>query len=258
MAVTFDRPRLHEQVLTHMTRMITQEEWPAGTILPSEAELAQQYKVSRTVVRECVRVLASRGMMRVSAGRGIAVASHEDWNVTEPLALLVRSDHASMFQWLEVRIMLETEAVGLAAQRANDEDIDVLRRIMDRLVVHVDDPDRYRELDIEFHVNIARATHNSALLRLFEGVIQPLRDQIEERALTSQTRHLSNQEHVEILLHLTRGDDVEARVAMSAHVGRVADEIREVIETDPRNEDTVNFVSAQKSWVVGERSNERA
>lgn len=230
MAVTFERPRLHDQVLEHMTQLIAMGQWSAGTVLPGEGELAKQLKVSRTVVRECVRVLASRGMVDVHQGRGITVRNHAAWNVTAPLALLVRSDQTALLNWLEVRTLLEMDAAGLAAVRATDDDRAALQQIVEELARCDDDPDAYRILDIRFHVILAQATHNPALVRLLEGVIQPLREQLEERDLTPQTRHTSTEEHAAIVACLGRRDSHSARTAMSVHLGRVADEINRLLQ----------------------------
>jgi DNA-binding FadR family transcriptional regulator len=229
MISTFDRPRLHDQVLAHMTRLIIEGYWPAGTALPAEGELAHQFKVSRTVLRECVRVLASRGMLDVRQGRSIYVVPHAGWKVTEPLALLVRSDHASLLNWLEVRTLLEMDCAGLAAQRATGEDRTLVAQLIERLDLCDDDPDTYRELDIRFHLSIAQATHNPALVRLLEGVIQPLREQLEERALSPRTRHASNEEHREIVARICAGNAPATRAAMAAHLGRVVEEINQVL-----------------------------
>jgi len=222
---TFDRPRLHEQVLKHMTHLIAEGRWSPGTALPAEGELAQRFKVSRTIIRECVRVLASRGMLNVRQGRSIYVTPHAEWRITEPLALLVRSDHMSLLNWLEVRTLLEMDCADLAARRATAQESDLLTELVARQAQCDDDPDAYRDLDIMFHLGIAQATHNPALLRLVEGVIQPLREQLDERALTSQTRHVSTEEHRAILQQIHRGAQLEARAAMAAHLGRVAAEI---------------------------------
>ena len=234
MTVTFERPRLRDQVLGHMTRLITEGTWPAGTALPSEGELAQQLKVSRTVVRECVRVLASRGMLDVRQGRVISVAPHARWNATEPLALLVKSDYDEVLNWLEVRALLEQGSAELAARRATPQDHARLDEIMRRLRVSDDAPDAYREGDIEFHLTIARSTGNLALARLLEGVIHPLHEQLEERALTPHTRHASTREHDEILARIVRRDAPGARAAMAAHQARVAGETRELLRKEGR------------------------
>jgi len=153
------------------------------------------------------------------------VTPHAEWRITEPLALLVRSDHMSLLNWLEVRTLLEMDCADLAARRATAQESDLLTELVARQAQCDDDPDAYRDLDIMFHLGIAQATHNPALLRLVEGVIQPLREQLDERALTSQTRHVSTEEHRAILQQIHRGAQLEARAAMAAHLGRVAAEI---------------------------------
>ncbi len=232
MSVTFERPRLRDQVLVHMTRLITEGTWAGGTALPSEAELAQQYKVSRTVIRECVRVLASRGMLDVQQGRVISVTPFERWNAMESLALLVKSDYDAVFNWLEVRALLEQDSAELAALRSTPQNHAQLQVIMRQLLASADAPDAYREGDIAFHLTIARASGNPALVRLLEGVIQPLHEQLEERALTPVTRHASTREHDEILARIVTHDAPGARAAMAAHLMRVVDETRQLLREE--------------------------
>jgi DNA-binding FadR family transcriptional regulator len=232
-AVTFERPRLHDQVLSHMTRLIADGTWTAGSALPSEGDLAQQFKVSRTIIRECVRVLASRGMLDVRQGRGIHVTAHPEWKATESLALLVRSDRASLMDWLEVRTLLEMDSAQLAAARATPQEVDALYRLVEQQQLREDDPAGYRALDITFHLTIAQATHNPALVRLLEGVVQPLREQLEERKLTSQTRHASTQEHGSIVDRVRLKDTEGARAAMAEHLRRVAEEIGQMMQKGP-------------------------
>jgi DNA-binding FadR family transcriptional regulator len=232
--VTFARPRLRDQVLGHMTRLVMEGAWPSGGQLPSEGDLAQELKVSRTVIRECVSILASRGMLDVRQGRTITVAPHAKWTATEPLALLVRSDHEAVLNWLEVRIMLELGSAEMAARRATQDDLDELDQLMTRLRAADDDPDRYRDSDIAFHLTIARATRNPSLVRLLQGVIQPLHEQLEERALTPLTRHVSTAEHATIVRCIMRGDAEGAREAMAAHLARVVDETRQLLEQEGR------------------------
>jgi DNA-binding FadR family transcriptional regulator len=232
--VTFDRPRLRDQVLGHMTRMVIEGVWPSGGPLPSEGDLAQAFKVSRTVVRECVSIMASRGMLDVKQGRTIIVAPHARWKATESLALLVRSDHDAVLNWLEVRIMLELGSAEMAAIRATGDDIIALDQLMKKLRVADDDPDTYRDSDIAFHLTIARATANPSLVRLLQGVIQPLHEQLEERSLTPLTRHVSTIEHDAIVDRIRERDAAGARAAMAAHLERVVEETKQLLDQEGR------------------------
>lgn len=229
MTISFARPRLTEQVAAHMTGMITAGTWAAGMALLPEAELAQQFGVSRTVVRECVRVLASRGMLNVRQGRGTFVTPPTAWNVTEPLALLVRADRSSLLRWLEVRTILEVESAALAARRATDDDRTALEAALRRLESGAADMDASMEADIALHLTIARATGNPALARLLEPMVQPMRDYLQETALLHAAVAAAALEHRAIVRHVLAGDVEGARGAMEGHLARVADEIAEVL-----------------------------
>lgn len=228
MTALFERPRLTDQAVAHITRMIVSGAWPPGTMLPPEGELAQQLGVSRTVIRECVRVLASRGMLDVRQGRGTSVTQPAVWNVSEPLALLVRADRSELLRWLEVRTILEVESAALAAQRLTDEDRAHLRAALQRLETEPSDPDAYLAADIDFHLAIAQATQNPALVRLLQPVVQPLREELQETALLAQARRHAAREHRAIATAILSGDAQAARQAMAAHLRRVADEITQI------------------------------
>jgi GntR family transcriptional repressor for pyruvate dehydrogenase complex len=171
-------------------------------------------------------------MLDVKQGRAITVAPYERWNATEPLALLVRSDRDAVLNWLEVRILLELGSAELAARRAVQPDLDALDQLMDSLRVADDDPEAYRDSDIAFHLTIARSTGNPSLARLLQGVIQPLHEQLEERALTPLTRHASTGEHEAIVDRIKARDAAGARAAMAAHLARVVDETRQLLEKE--------------------------
>jgi len=229
----FERPRLTDQAVSHLTGMITSGAWPAGTVLPPEAELAQQFGVSRTVVRECVRVLASRGMLEVRQGRGTSVTPPASWTVTETLALLVKADRSALLRWLEVRTILEVESAALAAQRLTEADRDRLREALRRLEEEAVQPDAYLDADIDFHLAIAQATQNPALVRLLRPVVLPLREHLQETALLAQARSAAAREHRAIGAAVLGGDPAGARAAMAAHLGRVADEIVQIMNGRP-------------------------
>ncbi len=225
----FERPRLTDQAVAHMTRMITSGNWPAGAVLAPEGELAQQLGVSRTVICECVRVLASRGMLDVRQGRGTFVTPLAAWNVTEPLALLVEADHTELLRWLEVRSILEVESAALAAQRATAEDGERLRQALLRFEEEPPNPDAYMAADVHFHLTVAQATQNQPLVRLLHPVVQPLRERFQGTVHVIQAREQAKCEHRAIVVAILARDVSAARAAMAAHLGRVADEIVQIL-----------------------------
>lgn len=237
MTALFEQTSLTSRVVDHMTTLITDGVWSPGTYLAPEGSLAQEFGVSRTVIRECVRVLASRGMLDVRQGRGTLVVSPTDWNVTESLALLVRADRASLYEWLEVRTMMEMECAHLAAQRATHEDRLALRTALERVEQANDDPVSYCDADIDLHLAIARAAHNSALVRLLHPVVQPLREQLKESSSLPLARTAATHEHRAIVERIIDGDPSGARAAMEAHLRRVASEIPIVLHEKNQSEE---------------------
>lgn len=230
MAITFERPRLTEQVVDHVTRLITDGTWASGAVLPTEGELAQRFGVSRTVIRECMRVLASRGMLDVRQGRGTTVMSPASWNVTEPLALLVRADRPSLLNWLEVRTILELESARLAAARADGEDRRALGAALRRVCDAAQQPDDYVEADIALHLQVAQAARNPQLHLLLRPLVQPLRRELHETVRVATATEAATREHTAIVERVLAGDSDGARAAMLLHLRRVADEIATLTE----------------------------
>jgi len=233
MAAVFARPRLTDQVGAYMSDLIADGTWAAGMMLPTEAELVQQLGVSRTVIRECVRVLSSRGMLDVRQGRGTVVTSAAAWTVAEPLALLVRADRSELLNWLEVRTILEVESAALAARRRLAPHVSALSAALERVQAPSDDPTAYMEADIHLHLTVARAACNPALLRLLQPVVQPLREHLQETALVPEARDQALREHGAIVAAILDNDVEQARTAMATHLRRVAEEIAQLLHRAP-------------------------
>lgn len=209
-----------------------------GDRLPRETDLAEQFDVSRGVVRECVRGLEERGLVRVKHGRGAIVTSSDEWDTFDPdvlEAMLRAPDSATVLtDYLECRRILEVEAAGLAAQRATDEHVQALTRAMEEMRVAAErarlNPaaeDRYHEADIGFHRTVITATGNQALGQMTEPI---------HRALTAALRRLARPEfrferglpeHERILAAVGSQDVEEARSAMADHLATVANYLQE-------------------------------
>lgn len=155
-------------------RQIIGGRYAPGDLLPKEAELTEQFGVSRTSVREGMRVLAAKGLVDIRQKIGTTVRQPEHWNVFDSDILRWHSEVGRgdeiMRNLVEVRELLEPAAARLAADRASAED---RRRISDALSVMVaeaDDPDGYARADAQFHQSIYAASHN-LLLRQFGTVV---------------------------------------------------------------------------------------
>ncbi len=136
---------LHAHVVQQMVRLIVSGTLSAGAALPTESELADYFRVSRTVIREAVRLLASKGLVDVKHGRGMWVLPSSRWDKLSPLVLFerlqVRGDNQALFnELLEVRRLVEVEAAGLAAARRTSADLPALQAAVAGMQARPDRP----------------------------------------------------------------------------------------------------------------------
>ena len=184
-----------------------------GAKLSSEATLAQQYGVSRSVVREALRSCNALGLTTTKTGRGTFVVASR---VAKDLVL----GQYSALDLTEARPHIEVPAAGLAAQRRTAEELEALREIVAAMVAE-DDPEAWVALDSGFHAAIARASHN----QVFENVVADIRGalahQSETLNMVADRQHASDQEHQRILAAIESGNSAEASAAMQEHLQAV-------------------------------------
>lgn len=193
------------------------KEWRAGTRLPSEREFAEEYAVSRPVVREALRALQERGWIDVFAGRGSFVRELRltaDW--VDPLLLVGRVD-VSANHLVVARTMLETKAAELAADRRTWDDVTAMRRILARFET-TDNIAEAAHLDLAFHEAIAMASQNPVIQMMF-GSIRKLTHGIVLRSLSDrEVRGTAVPLHGVILDAIAAQDPPGAAAAMSSHI----------------------------------------
>lgn len=181
------RTGLAEQVAGHLLHDITEGVYPPDTRLPPEPALAEEFGVSRLTLREAVKSLAQRGVLRVEQGRGTFVNPTTAWVPFDPqlLATLVRRDHGLAIQLTEVRSIVEVGAAGLAARRRTASDLKVMRDALQRArAAHEDgDAEEFSRADIDFHRAVLDAVENQFVPALLDPVDGALR---EIRLQTSQ------------------------------------------------------------------------
>ena len=165
---------LANRVVVELERLIVDSRLGEGDRLPSERELAAQFGVSRTVVREAVRALAAKRLVEVEGGRGTVVRAPSTRAAAESMGLLLRVQESAMDadKVAEVRRVLENEIAKLAASRRTAEDLKVLEGLLDAAEVHAEQPDSFIVEDVEFHAALARATHNELFSVLLESLAQ--------------------------------------------------------------------------------------
>jgi DNA-binding FadR family transcriptional regulator len=158
---------LSERIANQLRQRIAEGEFPVGTLLPTEVDLAREFDVSRGCVREAVRSLVHAGMLGARAGYGTFVVATSD---LAP-ALARRLEHDRIADVLEVRLLLEREGARLAATRATPGQREVLAEALAERAAARDtgDAPAYAEADRRFHRAIFEASGNVLLAELYRG-----------------------------------------------------------------------------------------
>jgi GntR family transcriptional regulator, galactonate operon transcriptional repressor len=165
------RPQnLHVLVVEHIGMQIVRGEIPEAESLPNEASLSGQFRVSRTVLREAIKSLASKGLVEARPKIGTRVRSRRNWNLLDPdvLAWQYRAGPSEWFtrDLIEVREIIEPPAARLAAQRATEEEILAIKSWYRSMEKTVEDRDAFIDADLKLHAAILAAAHNELLEQL--------------------------------------------------------------------------------------------
>ena len=211
------------------TGEITSGALAEGDRLPREQDLASQFRVSRGVARECVRSLEERGLISVKHGRGATVAPASQWDVFDPdvLSALLAGERGAevLLEYIECRRILEVEAAGLAAERADDTGLEALAAAYaemtsaaERARVNPAAEPLYREADVAFHRAIVEAARNRALARMTVPIHRALSTTIAPLARPEHRFERGLPEHERILQAIQGGDSEAARSAMREHL----------------------------------------
>lgn len=167
---TIDRRKISEQVFDNLKILIQDGTFPVNTKLPSETELAKMFKISRSPVREALSILSAIGIVEQRQGGGNWV---REVRVTDMLekARLEMLDIEKVYELLELRTIIETEATALAAIRHKQEDIIELEQALYTLKETFvnDDTILGDEADYNFHKIIIRSSYNSFLVQTIEN-----------------------------------------------------------------------------------------
>jgi GntR family transcriptional repressor for pyruvate dehydrogenase complex len=215
--------RLVDQVVDKIQGLIIDGQLEPGTKLPPEIELAEQMGVSRTVLREAMSILMTKGLLETKPGVGTIVLQMSRDQVVEPLSLLVQMMGGGVaFEELhQVRSILEVEIAGLAARQATKADVAGLEELMTEMEMNQSNADVFAIRDADFHQALAHSTHNP----LLDHLVGIIRDLLEGHIM-QVVRHIDPQIHVlpyhrHILDRIVARDEAGARQAMLNHLNQV-------------------------------------
>lgn len=227
---------MSEQLAERLEKMILDGEYAPGEKLANERELSERLGVSRTMLREATKQLAARGLLEVRRGVGTFVSDNPGV-VSNPLGIRAeggKSVPEILEDWYRVRMIVESEAMEMAAEKATDEEIAELEEILAKeLELARTDYEVFMDTDRAFHCALAHATHNLVMARLIPTLHASIYYDFV-RGYYPQLRraynHNVNEYHVAIVRHLKLRDGRGANLAMRCHMLQGIHDLRSTIK----------------------------
>jgi DNA-binding FadR family transcriptional regulator len=224
--------RLGSVVLEELGHRIIGGAFVEGAVLPTEPVLCEQFGFSRTVIREGLKLLEERGLVRVEQGRGTTVQPRDAWNLLDPvvirIALAYDQDMSLLDDFIAVRRVLEREMAQAAATRLTDEELEELEANIERMEAAYEDYERFRAFDLAFHAIVMKASGNEVgptvvrAIHTHAGVTPRLSAAASSRAALERT----TAEHRAIHAALAARDGALAAERLSAHIDSAWEERR--------------------------------
>lgn len=214
--------RLYEQIVHQIEDSICKGTLKPGDQLPAEPELAQQFNVSRTAVREAIKVLREKGLVEPYSGKGTFVTNGTSQSIRQSLDLMIKiGQPEGSARLVEVREILEPEIAALAATRADAQHLSAMRDAIAVMDGALDQADAFIEADNDFHLALAEAAANPLILSLIDSIVGLLREQRMEIFRSNRGGARGQFHHKRILAAIERRDPEAAREAMRAHLQQV-------------------------------------
>ena len=221
--------KVFEQVAEQIETRILNGDLRSGDRLPTERELAEQFHVSRTAVREAMKILAQKGLVDMRPGRGTIVIDGANEAMQQSIGLAMKlklGEVGGSDNLVEVRGILETEIAALAAARATDKEIAAMRDAVDDMDDSLDDADAFIAADNCFHEALAQATQNTLILILVKSIVNPLSEQRKQVFEVEGGPQRGQIHHKRILESVIRRDPEGARTAMRSHLQQVREDVQ--------------------------------
>ena len=206
----------HALIVQQLGLKIVSGHFPENEKLPSSDELCEEFQVSRPVSREAIRVLNSKGLTYSRPKVGTVVRPKDEWHMLDPdvlFWLIESTPENDFFKTLStVRRVLEPEMAYIAASTATDDDIAQIKTAYDGME-KATNVEEFMQPDIEFHLAIAKATHNDLLAYMSKMLVLPLQQSIKLTSLRPNLQTHSLPRHKAILTAIENKDPLSARLA---------------------------------------------
>ena len=223
------RTTLTSDICRKLANHLIRGDWQEGEKIPAERVLCQQLGVGRASLREAMKALEIMGMIEIHLGDGTYVCKRSDFFSRPLLWAIASSGKAEAHELAEARRLIEVELAGLAAERATADELKLIGSYLEQMAQSASDSKQFLNADIDFHLAIGQAAHNSILLNALLLIRNLMKRWIGGALAVPGVQAKALLQHKSIFLALSNRDRAGARAAMTAHLEEMASHLVEVL-----------------------------
>lgn len=220
------RETMFDFTVNYLTDLVSGGNLSPGDKLPSERELVEQLKVSRSVLREALRVLESQGLVSILQGKGVYVREPGLDTAIQPVQRLLQHGSITFGNLMQARRMIEPEIARLASLNIQDDQRERLQQLYEEMVKYLRYPERYVQADKNFHSYLAVCSGNPVFSILIWPIITMFAGFIELLSETPGTPEIVITAHGDILAAVKNRDPNAAETAMRLHLDAVEERFK--------------------------------
>lgn len=218
MAILDRNFNLSQRMVQELGKSIICGEYANDSSLPTEAELCEKFGVSRSAVREAVKMLSAKGLISSKPRQGIRIQQEENWNIFDPdlLRWSLESNPSMnvLKEFLQMRIAIEPEAAALAARNADPKHIEAIEIALERMRNAPEGTQEDLDSDIAFHVSILYASKNRFYIRLRDFITTALRVSISHTTPIKGNHLAVVEDHAKVLAAIKNKNAERAKHSM--------------------------------------------
>ena len=216
------RTTLTADICRKMVSHLIRGDWRSGERIPAERELCQKLNVGRASLREALKALEIMGMIETRLGDGTYVCKRSEFFSRPLLWAIVSSSEAEAHELVEARRLIEVELAGMAAERITPENLKHLGEHLDLMEKSKENPLDFAQADINFHIAIGQAAHNSILMNALHLIRNLLQQWISSSLTIAGVSETALEQHKQIFMAIAKKNSAAARAAMQDHLNAMA------------------------------------
>lgn len=218
------RQELSAMAAKRLRAMIIEKGMQSGDRLPSESELGIMFGVSRSTVREAIKLLIAENVVEIQRGKGTFITMQPGIS-KDPLGLEFTNQEKLLSNLMETRMMIEPQIAFLAAQRASQENIEQLAKIIEKMQAAGSNKGNHTPFDVAFHEAVAECTQNDILHRILPIICESIQEGYSKTSNVPGSYERAIESHSNIYLAIVNRDPEAAKSETEKHIKQTMEDI---------------------------------